>query len=81
MRHVSWLSSKHMGDWTLLEPNKDWGEEKVDYTDVIERTRAIVDRAELPEAAKWHRALEYGDTYAFAAILAVSAASSPVPPS
>lgn len=69
VRHVSWLSSDQMGEWTVSELNADWSQEKADYTDVIQRAQAIVDKAEFPDASKWHQALADGDAYAFATIL------------
>lgn len=58
-----------MGEWTVPELNADWSQKKADYTDVIQRAQAIVDKAEFLDASSWHQALADGDAYAFATIL------------
>ena len=76
IQHVSILSSPRyvrLEEWEG-DPRDDqdvslWNQNSEGFSDVIEQSQSIVNKAQFPEASKWHQALEMGNSYAYVAIL------------
>lgn len=51
-----------------IAPIEVWTQKSECYSDLVKQTQSIVDRAQFPDASKWHEALGLGDIYAYVAI-------------
>lgn len=76
IQHVSILS---FSQYVLIEEWKTdardgqdeplWNQDLESFSDVVEQSQSIVDKAQFPEASKWIEALQKGNSYAYVTIL------------
>ena len=75
IQHLSILSSlRHVRneDWKGDARDKDeplWNQDLESFSDVVEQSQLIVDKAQFPEASNWKEVLQKGNSYAYVTIL------------